>query len=114
MLEGLNPADASEGGSKLPPPSFFKKPFEQKLHDLESIAEARGLKNVWNQVVTPWLKQTSVSVVKVVVASEQPASNFVCAADGDAAQPGQPAAPSNKKTLEDLVAGLEPGKLWQE
>ena len=78
MQDGINPVDASEGGSKPPSPTFFKKSFEGKLRDLESIAEAKGLKEEWNQIVTPWWTQTRVSTAKVIVASETSTKDACC------------------------------------
>ena len=122
-MDSVTPASASEGGSIASlPPSFFQKSFEHKLQALKAIADANGYKEAWNHIVTPWLEQDAGSVVKAVVASEPSAVVLEGRLYETSAEPLSVAAPTRvaavpsgeKKTLQDLVTDLKPGKPWQE
>ena len=122
MLDATMPTGAPEGGS-IPlitalPDSFSKKSPDHKITVLEGIAYEKGYRTVWDKIVTPWLSQQPVNVVKAGLASEPPA-----AASSSASSSGQPLPPGDppieapvpipvpdapeplpkRKTLQDLV-----------
>ena len=99
MLDATMPTGASEGGS-IPrittlPDSFATQSFEDKVAVLEDFAHKRGYKKVWDNIVTPWLSQQPVNVVKAGLASEPPA-----AASSSASSSGQPLHPVDSPPIE--------------
>ena len=117
------PVVQTKGGIHTPFKTSKTATLEEILSNLHREAKKRGLEELWNTMVYPWILDSKIQLVcqasaEVCKASTGPrnveAPAMASSSEGETAPAPAPAdVPRTEVKLEDLVAGEVPEKPWQ-